>query len=120
MKDGIPYCSKWKKGKRLWVTSPDLSGYVQYTSPKSVRTKQKESDFLVTVPSVQYKHSEALVYWRKELASKDRKTATCYYQYFKGFVDFIGLSPDEIIAQREQDPKNPETETTTAKQKHLT
>jgi hypothetical protein len=23
-----------KKGKRLWVTSPDLMGYNQYTSPK--------------------------------------------------------------------------------------
>ena len=42
-------------------------------------------------------------YWKKELANRDRKTAIRYLQYFKGFAEFMGMTPDQILAQREID-----------------
>ncbi len=42
-------------------------------------------------------------YWKKELANRDSKTALRYLQYFKGFVEYMGLTPDQILAQRELD-----------------
>ncbi len=62
-------------------------GYVQYTSP---HTQQKVSEAIDSSPSVIYANSEALEYWKKELANRDIKTAYRYLQYFKGFVEFMG------------------------------
>jgi integrase len=44
-----------------------------------------------------------LEYWKKELANRDSKTVFRYLQYFKGFIEFMGMTPDQILAQRDLD-----------------
>jgi len=44
-----------------------------------------------------------LEYWRRELANRDSKTAIRYLQYFKSFVEYVGMTPDQILAERELD-----------------
>ena len=69
------------------ISKPSMAGYGQYTSP---HIQQKVSEVTEKSPSVIYADSEALDYWKKELANRDNKTAFRYIQYFKGFIEYMG------------------------------
>ena len=52
--------------------------------------------------------SPALQYWQNELATKGEATKKKYQEYFNEFLAFIGMTPDELIVQRQQDLLNPD------------
>ena len=83
-----------------------MAGYGQYTSPKNLRTQQKVSEVTDDIPSIVNYNSEALEYWKKELSNRDSKTAIRYLQYFNGFIDYMRMTPDQILTQRELDLRN--------------
>lgn len=64
------------------------------------------SEVTESSPSVIYVNSEALEYWKKELANRDGKTAFRYLQYFKGFIEYMDMTPDQILAQRELEARS--------------
>ena len=79
---------------------PEIQPAVQPSYKGAFGEPQQEKLYLRTENF--YKRS-ALEYWQEELCNKAEGTRYCYQRYFSDFLNFLGMTADQVLEQRIQD-----------------